>query len=250
MVSESQSEMMTGRSGPFLREKGEKLEQFETVRVRFRKVGHLQYISHLDLQRSMMRILVRAGIPVWYTQGFNPHAKIVFALPLPIGVQSVCELMDIRLDRQITCDEVKDRLNKALTDEMQVTSVYKSDIKFTDIGYAVYAYSFDRLGQNRPKPEEVVSLLKKPDLFVQKHTKAGEKEVCLADVLDEISSDYEGNKLNLKVRLSCGTNRETVSPVQVTEAITKAFALYENEADERIENMRVEIQDMQGKPFV
>ena len=54
------------------------LDPPKTVRLTFRKAGRLQYISHLDLQRSMARIIARAGLPVWYTKGFNPHPKLVF----------------------------------------------------------------------------------------------------------------------------------------------------------------------------
>ena len=61
------------------------LEVPRTVRIKFQKVGNLQYISHLDLQRSFNRVLVRAGLPLWYTKGFNPHIKMVFGMPLPVG---------------------------------------------------------------------------------------------------------------------------------------------------------------------
>ena len=75
------------------------LEAPKTVRIRFRKVGDLQYISHLDLQRTFSRILVRAKIPMWYTKGFNPHAKVIFGLPLSVGTESECEFIDLRLER-------------------------------------------------------------------------------------------------------------------------------------------------------
>ena len=81
------------------------LEGFRTVRMKFSKVGSMQYISHLDLQRNFARVLIRAGIPVWYTKGFNPHAKIVFGLPLSVGAQSVCEYVDVRIERDMPCEE-------------------------------------------------------------------------------------------------------------------------------------------------
>ena len=71
------------------------LETPVTIRLGFYKKGALQYISHLDLQRTFQRILSRAELPLWYTQGFNPHPKLVFGLPLPIGCESVCEMADI-----------------------------------------------------------------------------------------------------------------------------------------------------------
>ena len=67
------------------------------IRAKFYKIGMLQYISHLDLMRTMTRTLTRAGIPAWYSQGFNPRLKITFSLPLSIGTQSECEFFDIKL---------------------------------------------------------------------------------------------------------------------------------------------------------
>ena len=64
------------------------LDEPRTLRVRFVKKGNLQYISHLDLQRTFGRVLVRAGLPLWYTKGFNPHIKMVFGMPLPVGAES------------------------------------------------------------------------------------------------------------------------------------------------------------------
>ena len=77
------------------------LEAPKNIRIKFLKTGSLQYISHLDLHRLINRALVRAGIPIWYTKGFNPHAKMVFALPLPVGVESVCEYLDVKIDKEI-----------------------------------------------------------------------------------------------------------------------------------------------------
>ena len=82
-----------------------------TVRVVFQKTGNLQYFSHLDLQRTWQRVLVRASIPMWYTQGFNPHSKIVFGVPLPVGSEGMEEMVDLRIDREITPAEIKAQLN-------------------------------------------------------------------------------------------------------------------------------------------
>ena len=67
----------------------------QNVRVFFEKTGMTKYISHLDLMRCMTRAIKRAAIPAWYTEGFNPHLFITFALPLTLGVESLCESMDI-----------------------------------------------------------------------------------------------------------------------------------------------------------
>ena len=117
------------------------LDAPRTLRVKFRKVGNLQYISHLDLQRTFGRVLVRAGLPLWYTKGFNPHIKMVFGMPLPVGSESECEYLDIRIEREMSCDEVKARLNGELTEELAVLDVYPATTKLSDMAYAVYDYT-------------------------------------------------------------------------------------------------------------
>ena len=92
------------------------LEQPRTVRIRFVKKGNLQYVSHLDLQRTLHRVLIRAGIPMWYTKGFNPHPKISFGYPLSIGTESMCEFLDMRIEREISMQEIMEQMNCELTD--------------------------------------------------------------------------------------------------------------------------------------
>ena len=91
------------------------------LRVKFFKKGDLQYVSHLDLVRTMHKVIVRAKLPLWYTEGFNPKPKMVFAAPLSIGTESVCEFMDIRLNEYVDPTEAMNRLNANMTSEMQVT---------------------------------------------------------------------------------------------------------------------------------
>ena len=108
------------------------------LRVKFKKVGNLQYISHLDLVRTMHKIIVRAKLPLWYTEGFNPKPKMVFAAPLSIGTESVCEYMDLRLTERMDESEVLSRLNKNMTEEMQVLEAYYPTSKLTDLKWPQY----------------------------------------------------------------------------------------------------------------
>lgn len=71
-----------------------------TLRIFFAKTGEAAYISHLDLQRVFARALRRSGLPVWYSQGFNPHIYMSFALPLSLGQESVCEAVDCRTEAE------------------------------------------------------------------------------------------------------------------------------------------------------
>ena len=113
------------------------------IRVKFHKLGKLKFISHLDLCRTLKGAIGRAGVPIKYSQGFNPHPKMVFALPLPVGAESVCEYLDISLTEP--CDEkqlMKD-VNAQLTSELQITEIYESKMEFSDIAMAEYEFFFE-----------------------------------------------------------------------------------------------------------
>ena len=110
----------------------------QILRFRMKKTGSLQYISHLDLVRTMHKVIVRAKLPLWYTEGFNPKPKMVFAAPLSIGTESVCEFMDVRLNDYIAPEEAMKRLNANLTDEMQVLECYYAESKFTELKWLAY----------------------------------------------------------------------------------------------------------------
>ena len=146
------------------------------IRLRFRKTGDLQYISHLDLQRVMSRVLVRSGIPVWYTQGFNPHAKIVFSTPLSVGAQSECEMVDIRVDRQMPCEEIKRLLNLEVTEELKILDAYIPTTKFSDIVWARY-----KIHLHNPRLNEcwdsIQGITNEKQILANKKTKSGEKQV-------------------------------------------------------------------------
>ena len=108
------------------------------VRIKFSKTGDLMYISHLDLSRTMQRIIVRSGVDIWYSEGFNPQPRIVFAVPLPVGVESECELMDIKINSYMDSEEIKERIQRNFPTEMKVLEVYTPDVKFKNIGYIDY----------------------------------------------------------------------------------------------------------------
>ena len=69
----------------------------DKLRLRFEKAGKAIYISHLDLMRVVQRVFLRAGVPLRYSEGFNPHPLISICLPLSVGTESFCELMDFRV---------------------------------------------------------------------------------------------------------------------------------------------------------
>lgn len=168
-----------------------KLAEPITVRLKFRKVGSAQYISHLDFQKSIHRIVARAGIPAWFTQGFNPHAKIAFGLPLSVGAQSECEYMDIRIDREITCEKIKEQLNAELTDELRILDVYVPTTKYTEIKYAAYELRIKCDGLSQTVAENAQKLLTSSPLNMIKRSKSGEKEVDITGFIHSVDVSFD-----------------------------------------------------------
>ena len=139
-----------------------------TVRIKFRKEGGLQYISHLDLVRTMHKIIVRSKLPLWYTEGFNPKPKMVFAAPLSIGTESKSEYMDLRLTERVPESEVAEALNKNLTEEMQVLEVYYPETKLTDLKWFSYTISITTENGSQELAKSCEALLNSPNIEIEK----------------------------------------------------------------------------------
>ena len=82
------------------------------VRIWFSKQGRIKYVSHLDIMRCMTRAVRRADIPLWYTEGFNPHPYLNFLQPMPLGVEGLNEPLDIRIEGEISDKEIMDKYNQ------------------------------------------------------------------------------------------------------------------------------------------
>lgn len=187
-----------------------------TVRLMFKKVGTLQYISHLDLQRTLLRVINRACIPVWYTKGFNPHAKLVFSTPLSVGAQSEYEFLDIRIDREMSCEEIMDRLNAELTDELCITDAYIPTTDFHDIAWASYDIEIHTAGADSKMAEDIRKTLTTSPLNLTKKTKAGEKEIDITALIRSVNVtfDEESGAIKIKTVLSATTN-EFLNPEMI-----------------------------------
>ena len=177
------------------------------LRVKFKKVGKLQYISHLDLVRTMQKVIIRAGLPLWYTEGFNPKPKMVFASPLSIGTESVCEYMDVRLTERISeCDAIKS-LNENMTSEMQVIEAYYPTSKFTDLKWHSYSILIKTSGASDELAKNCESHLLSERVEVEKRTKS--KDTVIVDVRNLIKSAsalYDGEYIRLFCILSADSS--------------------------------------------
>lgn len=180
------------------------------VRLRFSKLGNLKYISHLDINRAMGRALKRAEIPLWYTEGFNPHPYMSFSLPLSLGVESLCESVDIRLIGDISNDEIKKRMNSVLPDNLKIIDVYDTFRDNSEIMYSDYVYKFQFL-DNELALSKIKSVLDSPEIVALKKGKQGRKRVFketdIKAFIDKYNISIRDDLIVLNIRLLAGTEK-------------------------------------------
>lgn len=212
----------------------------ETLRIRFAKRGRLKFISHLDLCRTIQSAMFRAGLPLWYTEGFNPHPRITVALPLSVGCESECELLDVRVNELPDLDEVVKKLNEVTVPELQILEAYEPQSKFSDIGYAEYKISLDL-----PDSEDFVKLFSGP-VIVLKHTKRGEADTDITPMIKSINFEPDGQGMLCRAVLSASPD-SYLNPEYIVRAVENSMEKQKNSFEYSI--CRTNILDKSGEIF-
>ena len=190
-------------------------------RALFEKMGNARYISHLDLMRVFQRAFKRAGLPLTHTQGFNPRASVSIALPLSLGVESKCELLDFELEQPVACEEIREKLNAALIEGVHIREVYNQGQKLKNL---TLLQSRLILEYDRPLPEDAVtqiqSLFSRPELVVEKKGKNGVTQQDIIPMIRRLSvKRLSDGELEVSVLHSC--QNPSLNPMQLSAAITR-----------------------------
>ena len=172
-----------------------------TVRIRFEKTGEAAYISLLDLQRVFHRILKRSGLPVYYTQGFNPHIYLSFACPLSLGQESLCECCEVKTEAEDPqLDTWCDVLQPYMPRGIKVLSAQQAQNKVAEIDHASYLVTL---------PASAAAALDAynaaENAMVVKKTKRGQKTLDLKQYLSHIDCEEAGDNIEFSVKLPCGS---------------------------------------------
>ena len=196
------------------------------VRIWFKKMGMSRYVSHLDLMRAMTRTVRRAKLPLWYTEGYNPHPYMTFALPLSLGMESLCESMDVRIEGDITNEGIFDLLKGAMPPGIEITDVTDPvhDPKVIALG------EFDILFDTDKNAEALAGVIKdmlsQDSLIVQKLGKKGRHKVLKdIDLMEHIKSfkvGVLGERVKLSVTLPAGSTTN-INPSLLADEISKNY---------------------------
>lgn len=193
------------------------------VRATFEKRRRAKYISHLDLMRCMQRAFRRADVPIWFTEGFNPHAYLMFPLALSLGYESGCECMDFRIDGEMSMQTAMQRLNAVLPEDLQLVKVAPPVRKHTDIAFADYRVCLD---VTEGTAEELRSawdaFIAQSEILVEKKTKRGTAMVDLKANAQILMVQTLDDGLWLKLRMPAGTS-VNVNPSLLMDAFTASL---------------------------
>lgn len=201
------------------------------VRIRFSKTGRMIYISHLDVNRLMTRAVRRAQLPMWYTEGFNPHPYISFALPLSLGQSSECEYMDIKIKGDMTNEEIQERLSSVMPENMKIVSVGEPVFSPNEIVSAKYAVTLEFLNADDAEAfcEKTQEMMNSSELMAEKMGKKGHrkvlKQVNLIEQIFEKSVSSDGNKVSLSLTLAAG-NSVNLNPSLLIETLEKNIQVF------------------------
>ena len=191
-------------------------------RALFEKTGNAVYISHLDLMRLFQRAFKRAGLLLTHTQGFSPRPSVSIALPMSVGVQSHCELLDFELDGDaVSYEEIKERLNETLVDGIRIREIYAGGAKTKDIGFLdCTAHLEYDAGVPHGAEEKLETLFAQPSLLVDKQSKKGITQQDIVTMIRRIQIVREDdNTLRLDARICC--QEPALNPAQMVAAIAK-----------------------------
>lgn len=190
------------------------------LRLLFEKTGNAVWISHLDLMRVFQRAFKRAGLPLTHTQGFNPRPSVSIALPLSVGVESICELLDFDLDGEtFTCEEICNRLNQTLVSGVRVLQVYTTGRKLKELAGLDCAVTLE-YDNGIPEGAEaaVEALFAAESLSVPKKSKNGIQDQDIIPLLKSLEIIRAGEtKLVLQAKVCC--QNPSLNPMQLVAAI-------------------------------
>ena len=217
-------------------------------RILFEKKGNAVWISHLDLMRLFQRAFKRAGLNLTHTQGYNPRPSVSIALPLSVGVESNCELLDFDLDGDKVANRiVRGKLNDYLVPGIKVIKVYDNmqKIKHLALLDTVVTMEYDN-GVPAGAVEKIQELFSREEVLVEKKTKTnGIQDQNIIPMIRSLDvRQPDGNTILLVARVCC--QNPTLNPMQLHGAVVRYLPEI---APDFAKNERIELYDIDGNVF-
>lgn len=201
----------------------------------YEKTENAKYVSHLDFVRMFGRAMRRAHLPIAFSEGFNPHPLLGFALPLSVGYTSECEILEITLTQELDPAVISEKLNAVLPAGVRITAAFEGKSRMKTLDYALYVVTPENL------PENTDGFLNNESIFTEKKTKSGIKETDIRPDIKSIETDGKTVKMVLRAG-----SRANLKPETVIAAMNKYI---ENYRSGECEYHRKQIYDISLNPI-
>lgn len=182
--------------------------------VRFGKNPRLRFISHLDLQRFFQRALNRTGLPIAFSQGFNPHPVMAFASALALGWTSDYEVLDVKLSAPIGRKRAEESMRAALPGDLPVIQVKMVEDRLPSLMPMVYASEY-RIDNSGVTEEMLADFRAQETVTAVRKTKSGEREINIRPLAYDLRLD--GDALIARLAL---TDKDTLKPDLLVKTLT------------------------------
>ena len=195
----------------------------QRLRIKFKRGEELKFISHLDITRLWQRAFVRAGIPLAYSQGFNPHPQISLAAPLPVGVTGEAEFMDIYCAKNVSPPYFTEAVNRELPEGIEIVQAQQVNPTLPAL-QAVVSFAEYNITVATDKPKEEIEqmiqhLLSLSTLPWQHERDTGVRHYDLRALIQHIwRADYKDGYAVIGMKLNCDSNGSG-RPEQVSLAL-------------------------------
>ena len=205
----------------------------------------MKFIGHLDMLKLFQRAVKRAGLPISYSTGFNPHQIMSFASPLALGTESIGEYCDFRLDEKIDCLRIKDSLNTALPEGMTVLEVCETSESSKNSASIIDAALYEIVCDKKINrlDEVLADILNSKEIIIKKTVKDKTKEVNIREDIYKLYLKEE----NVMALISAGSKRN-LKPELLIEYIYNISGL--EFIPIKIKSKRIEMYTVKGGEFI
>jgi radical SAM family uncharacterized protein/radical SAM-linked protein len=211
------------------------------IRIRFRKFGAMLYISHLDMAKTVMRSIVRSGLPVYYSEGFNPKPKLVFGTPLSVGCGGEAEVLDIRLMKAVSNADLLEKLRSVMPNGVEVTQVYEQKAKLTEVKWAENVIEWHGAAFADDLPGRIEELFRKP-VMMTKRSKSGEKEVDITSFIKSLRAEKKEDVLTVTAVIAA-EQENYLNPEYIAQAVEQSFGVSGESGWHVIDRTRLLLED-------
>ena len=189
-----------------------------TVRIFYAKTARARYISHLDTMRTITRALRRSRLPLWHTEGFNPHLYITFALPISLGYEGMEESFDIRLTEDVTMDKLAATIGSVLPTGFTVLRAALPEWEAKDIAWADYNIRLLYGPEDKERIwQSFANFNAQPAITVDKKSKKGIQQVDIRPLVQNLAAEATQEALVMTLRAAAG-NSVNINPTLYLKA--------------------------------